>query len=111
MTNPPQQGESEPISELDTIIDDIWDIGPFTDAVVKSKAKARIEALIKTRETEAREDIVHRIGDILAWHISQGNIEMVHRSLTQIMTTFSDFEKTDRLAELNSNTNKENSDV
>ncbi|SRR6266567_975484 len=55
----------------------------------QTKAQQAIAALIERRCVEARhqaeDDMLHKVGDVLAWHIAQGRIELRHLHLEHIM--------------------------
>lgn len=44
-----------------------------------------LDAHLQASVRDNKEDILHRVADVLSWHVSQGNIEMKHRSVEQIM--------------------------
>lgn len=56
--------------------------------VVESATRQALQHIavhLQAAVRDNKEDILHRVADVLSWHSSQGNIEMKHRSVEQIM--------------------------
>lgn len=87
----------KPSQDLDVFLDEqVLDIAVQASLYPRGKtinadmfpAKARIAAHFQAAVRNNKEDILHRVADVLSWHVSQGNIEMKHRSVEQIMQQY-----------------------